>query len=42
MKRFYAAPIVLLVGACLLFLTGWAFTFRGSLALTACRLPRRR
>lgn len=38
MKRFYAAPIVLLVGACLLFLTGWAFTFRGSLALTACGL----
>ncbi|MEE3380891.1 MAG: hypothetical protein VZQ81_06675 [Succiniclasticum sp.] len=38
MKRFYAAPIVFVVGACVLFLTGWAFTFQGGLVLMACGL----
>ena len=38
MKRAFAAPILLLVGACLFFLTGWAFTLYGGLALTAAGL----
>jgi hypothetical protein len=38
MKRSFAAPILLLVGACLFFLTGWAFTLYGGLLLTAAGL----